>query len=180
MMLDIGVNADTTPYMAPPGEEGLDLSYEGGEFKAFDGLSEQVASLSGCCYVDLCTHHDRIEVQTGHWNTQLRRLVDVYLDYRDRDQGDGMLNIPDSFIIPDVNHCMSLADIELVDLFGRRRTPLRLQPSHIYPNETLIFYGYLGCSPLYPTVTISLCTLAAYHQSHWTCPQFSIQAQCTP
>lgn len=34
-------------YTAPPGEEGLDLSYEGGEFEAFDGLSEQVASLSG-------------------------------------------------------------------------------------------------------------------------------------
>ncbi|KAG1816414.1 uncharacterized protein BJ212DRAFT_1199666, partial [Suillus subaureus] len=117
MMSDIGVNADTTPYMAPPGEEGLDLSYEGGEFKAFDGLSEQVTSLSGCHYVDLHTRHDRIEVQTGHWNTQLSRLVDVYLDYWDRNQGDGMPSIPDSFIIPDVNHCVLLADIELVDLF---------------------------------------------------------------
>ncbi|KAG1810628.1 uncharacterized protein BJ212DRAFT_1205925, partial [Suillus subaureus] len=76
------------------------------------------------------------------------------------------------------NHCMSLADIELVDLFGRWRTPLQSQPSHIYPNETLIFYGYLSCSPLYPMVTISLHTLTAYHQLHRTCPWFSIQAQC--
>ncbi|KAG1743589.1 uncharacterized protein EDB91DRAFT_1051106, partial [Suillus paluster] len=52
------------------------------------------------------------------------------------------------------------------------------QPSHIYPNETLIYHGYLGCSPLYLTVAISLRTLAAYHQSHRTCPRFSIQAQC--
>jgi hypothetical protein len=24
--------------------------------------------------------HDRIEIQTGHWNTQLDRLVNAYLD----------------------------------------------------------------------------------------------------
>ncbi|KAG1894971.1 uncharacterized protein F5891DRAFT_1130758 [Suillus fuscotomentosus] len=48
----------------------------------------------------------------------------------------------------------------------------------MYPNETLIYNGYLGCSPLYPNIAISLCTLAAYRQAHRTCPQFSIQAQC--
>lgn len=105
-----------------------------------------------------------------------------------------MPSIPEDAIIPDGSHCVSLGDIELVNIFsvcllfwllsvgnfstGHQRTPLRPQPSHVYPNETLIYHGYLGCSPLYPTVTISLWTLAAYHQSHWICPQFSIQAQC--
>ncbi|KAG2114526.1 hypothetical protein DEU56DRAFT_933756 [Suillus clintonianus] len=42
----------------------------------------------------------------------------------------------------------------------------------------LIYHGYLGCSPLHPTVAISLRTLAAYRQSHRTCPRFSVQAQC--
>ncbi|KAG1848222.1 hypothetical protein F4604DRAFT_1594049 [Suillus subluteus] len=42
----------------------------------------------------------------------------------------------------------------------------------------LIYHGYLGCSPLHPTVAISLRMLAAYQQSHRTCPRFSIQAQC--
>ncbi|KAG1839898.1 hypothetical protein DFJ58DRAFT_718476 [Suillus subalutaceus] len=50
--------------------------------------------------------------------------------------------------------------------------------SHRYPNETLIYHGYLGCSPLYPSVAISIRTLATYRQYHQTCPQFSIQAQC--
>ncbi|KAG1895009.1 uncharacterized protein F5891DRAFT_1130725 [Suillus fuscotomentosus] len=31
---------------------------------------------------------------------------------------------------------------------------------------------------MYPSVAISLCTLAAYCQSHRTCPRFSIQSQC--
>ncbi|KAG1719981.1 hypothetical protein EDB19DRAFT_1898574 [Suillus lakei] len=86
-----------------------------------------------------------------------------------------MPSIPE---IIDGSHCLLLADIELVDIFGCHRATLQPQPSHIYPNETLIHHGYLGCSPLYPTVAISLRTLAAYRQSHWTCPCFSVQAQC--
>ncbi|KAG0706446.1 hypothetical protein DFH29DRAFT_872226 [Suillus ampliporus] len=155
MMMDNGFDTDLTPYTALPGEEGLDLSYEGGEHEVFDGLSQHIASLSGCHYLDPRTRHDCIEVQTEHWNTQIDHLVNEYLDYRDRDRGDGMPRIPEileDVIISDGSHCLSLADIELVDIFG--------------------------CSPLYPTVAISLQTLAAYRQSHRTCPHFSVQAQC--
>ncbi|KAG9309559.1 hypothetical protein JVU11DRAFT_10538 [Chiua virens] len=49
-------------------------------------------------------------------------------------------------------------------------------PNHVYPNETLILSGYLGCVPLFPTIAISLRTLAAFHQLHCSCPRFSIQA----
>ncbi|KAG1773750.1 hypothetical protein EV702DRAFT_1200889 [Suillus placidus] len=61
---------------------------------------------------------------------------------------------------------VSLSEIELIDIFTRRRSSLRSQPHHQYPNETLIHHGYLGCPPLYPTVAISLHTLAAYRQTH--------------
>ncbi|KAG2352683.1 hypothetical protein BDR07DRAFT_1454895 [Suillus spraguei] len=44
-------------------------------------------------------------------------------------------------------------------------------------SSTLIYHGYIGCAPLYPTAAISLCTLAAYRQIHRSCPRFSIQAQ---
>ncbi|KAG1855816.1 hypothetical protein C8R48DRAFT_749256 [Suillus tomentosus] len=72
-------------------------------------------------------------------------------------------------ITSDGRNCLSLADIELVDIFGRQRMTLWPRPSHVYPNEVLIYHGYLGCSPLYPSVAISLRTLAAYRH---------IQAQC--
>ncbi|KAG2344689.1 hypothetical protein BDR05DRAFT_881947, partial [Suillus weaverae] len=42
----------------------------------------------------------------------------------------------------------------------------------------LIYYGYIGCAPMFSTTAISLCTLTAYRQSHCTCPCFGIQAQC--
>ncbi|EGN97916.1 hypothetical protein SERLA73DRAFT_109190 [Serpula lacrymans var. lacrymans S7.3] len=76
------------------------------------------------------------------------------------------------------SECLSLKDVELVDMFVRQRASLFPQPSHQFPNETLIYHGYLGCSSLYPTVAISLRTLAAYRQIHRTCPRLSVQAQC--
>jgi hypothetical protein len=48
----------------------------------------------------------------------------------------------------------------------------------MYPNETLIYHGYIGCAPVYPTIAISLRTLAAHHQTHRVCPSFGFQAQC--
>jgi CxC1 like cysteine cluster associated with KDZ transposases len=47
-----------------------------------------------------------------------------------------------------------------------------------YANKTLLRDGYLGSSPLQPTVAFSVRTLAAYRQAHRTCPRFSIEAQC--
>ncbi|KAG2149218.1 hypothetical protein DEU56DRAFT_729540 [Suillus clintonianus] len=93
-----------------------------------------------------------------------------------------------------VDASFSINDIELIDTFSkfetvryifylflfaaRRHTHLQPLLLHQYPNKTLIYYGYIGCAPMYPSVAISLCTLSAYRQSHRTCPRFSIQSQC--
>ncbi|TFK46595.1 hypothetical protein OE88DRAFT_1638090, partial [Heliocybe sulcata] len=42
---------------------------------------------------------------------------------------------------------------------------------------TLLCNGYIGCSPLYPTVAISIRTLAVFRQTHRVCPRLSIQAE---
>ena len=47
MMVDHGMDVDSLPYTAPPGEEGLDLSHAGGEREAFEGLADQIADISG-------------------------------------------------------------------------------------------------------------------------------------
>ncbi|KAG1722925.1 uncharacterized protein EDB91DRAFT_1063688 [Suillus paluster] len=80
--------------------------------------------------------------------------------------------------IPLDDFCPGLSNIELVDTFFRRRASFESLPYHKYPNETLIYNGFLGCSPLYPNVAITLHTLAAYRQAHRSCPQFSLQAHC--
>ncbi|KAF8452808.1 hypothetical protein L210DRAFT_3320488, partial [Boletus edulis BED1] len=72
----------------------------------------------------------------------------------------------------------TLGDIEIIDIFSRHKVTFLPRPNHTFPNETLIYHGYLGCSPVFPTVAISLRMLSAYRQAHRVCPRFSIHAQC--
>lgn len=58
----------------------------------------------------------------------------------------------------------------------RRTVSLPVHAVEIYPNETLLRNGFLGCSPLTPTVAITIRSLSAYQQMHRTCPRFSIYA----
>ena len=58
----------------------------------------------------------------------------------------------------------------------RKTVSLPIAEAEIYPNETLLRNGYLGCSPLTPTVAISLRSLRAYRQTHRTCPRYSVDA----
>ncbi|KAG1770316.1 hypothetical protein EV702DRAFT_1249639 [Suillus placidus] len=109
---DTGIDFDDEPYTAPPGEEGLNISHEGGEYEAFEGLSEQVASLSNYRYVDSRTRNDHIELQTEQWSSQIDQLVKAYLDYRLRDHGDGMPCIPDVDVAIDGSDGLSLTDID--------------------------------------------------------------------
>lgn len=158
-------------------------------------LSRLLLISSTSRYIDHRTREDRTESQTNHWQLQLDLLVDAYLDYRFRDSGDSLPTFDDMSAEPllDDSSSVSLTNIELIDLFSmfnessnssransfleRSHSSLRSQPSHRYPNETLIYHGYIGCAPLYPTAAISLRTLAAYRQIHRSCPRFSIQAQ---
>ncbi|KAF8120558.1 hypothetical protein EV363DRAFT_1112407, partial [Boletus edulis] len=59
-----------------------------------------------------------------------------------------------------------------------RRGSFHLSSSQQFPNKSLISHGYLGCSPLHPTVAVSIRTLAVFRQYHRYCPGFSIHAQC--
>ncbi|KAI5994654.1 hypothetical protein EDD15DRAFT_2165647 [Pisolithus albus] len=102
----------------------------------------------------------------------MEQLVNAYLDYRYRDTGDGLP-------APEESEASTqyLMDVELVDMFTRRCATLPYKLHHLYPNEVLIYHGYIGCSPVLPTVSVSLRTLASYHQIHRICPRFGIQAQ---
>ena len=75
--------------------------------------------------------------------------------------------------------CLVLYPSSTANLFAVRREAIfPVYPGDVYPNETLLYHGYISCSPVQPTLAISLRTLAAYRQSHRACPRFSIEAQC--
>ncbi|KAG1749166.1 uncharacterized protein EDB91DRAFT_1235645 [Suillus paluster] len=81
MLADVNVDIDNIPYTAPPGEEGMDFSHEGGEHEAFEGLAQQMADLSGCIQAQckaLCHLHN-IPYQS-YLNTQFLDACDIYLE----------------------------------------------------------------------------------------------------
>lgn len=118
------------------------------------------------------------------------KLVDAYLKLQSMDNGEGFLESstqPGESVGPPIQ-------IEVVDIFCeshvipfayvvnsfvvRRQLNIPVLSGDVYPNESLLHRGYLGSSPLQPTLAFSIRTLAAYRQSHRTCPRFSIEAQC--
>ncbi|KAG1884166.1 hypothetical protein F4604DRAFT_1920017 [Suillus subluteus] len=78
----VDIQPESIPHSLPPGEEEVELSHEGGEYEVFEGLAQQMADISGCRYMDPRTRTDHIEVQNEHWDIQMDRLVEVYLNYR--------------------------------------------------------------------------------------------------
>ncbi|KAG1740915.1 hypothetical protein EDB19DRAFT_1908233 [Suillus lakei] len=64
-MMDCNMDIEALLHIAPPGEEGMELSYVGGEYEAFEGLAKQIMDISGYCYVDLHTQQDCTENQTN-------------------------------------------------------------------------------------------------------------------
>lgn len=71
--------------------------------------------------MDPRTRHDHIKLQNNHWDMQMDKLVNAYLDYQSRDSGDGM---PSSGSVvsnedPSLNAVPVLSNIELVDTFCR-------------------------------------------------------------
>jgi len=78
----------------------------------------------------------------------------------------------------------SIQDIELVDIFckslqsvsimiillphceGRCKATLVAHQYHLFPSENLIYHGYIGCSPVFPTLAISICMLDTFCHIH--------------
>ena len=123
---------------------------------------------------------DRTWVRTREWQQQLPALVDGFLAWKA-----GVRHCPADDVLS--------WDVMLVDFNGE---PCALYPYTVmtssierrlgavtpasveeYPNESLARQGYLGTSPLRPSVAIVFNTLEAYRQLHHACPRLSIQAQ---
>ncbi|KAI9449024.1 hypothetical protein HD554DRAFT_2044479 [Boletus coccyginus] len=139
------------------------------------------------CPPDDRSRRDRIAIQHDQWDVQMSCLVSAYLDYRLRNSGDGFPSSEVPAVSPEADEEAlgyppgTVVDVELIDIFSqvhttRRKATLIARRGHIYPNENLVYHGYIGCSPIRPSLAISLRTLAAFRQAHRTCPRFSIQA----
>ncbi|KAG9313581.1 hypothetical protein JVU11DRAFT_5911 [Chiua virens] len=162
----------------PPCAPSVDLSCEDEiDWEILTEMASQMAKHNGYKRVDDRVRTDRMEAQTKHWALQMDCLVATYLEYRAKEAGDGIPSGQPDVLPGDCENCQIL-DIGLVDVFTYKCGSFPLSSSQEFPNEWLISHGYLGCSPLHPTVAVSIQTLAVFQQYHHSCPGFSIQAQC--
>jgi hypothetical protein len=69
------------------------------------------------------------------------------------------LSIPQAWLLPQCEEC--------------RRPNFVHLPGGRTINETLVRYGYIGCSPEFVSTAVSFPVLAAYRQFHRVCPYFS-------
>ena len=122
----------TIAHIPPPGEEECEMNHEGGEYKVFEGLIEDIAQATGLYVITLCvpisltyshasSHHidscpcmDHVEIQTDNWKMQLDRLVNTYLLYWQLNCGDGLPKAPDP---PEDSTLLPLFMIEVLDCY---------------------------------------------------------------
>jgi len=119
---------------------------------------------------------------------QMTLLVEAYLTYLNNDDGE-LRSCPP---LPD--DPAGVVDIEIIDVFcmycfffpfngltstctDRKRLQLPSSSHDVFPNVTLMRHGFIGTSPLSPSVAISIRTLAVYRQTHRVCPRLSVRAE---
>ncbi|KAG6371001.1 hypothetical protein JVT61DRAFT_10719 [Boletus reticuloceps] len=156
----------------PFGSAESDKEDDDDRYNMEDEFTDLTKHMSSWHHPDTRNHRDRTAIQHDQWDIQMTYLVDAYLDYRSRDSGDGFPTSVQSAVSPEADEEPpehppgTIVNIELVDMFTRRRATLVTRQGHLYPNENLLYHGYIGCSPVYPAIAISLRTLAAFRQAH--------------
>ncbi|PIL29409.1 hypothetical protein GSI_09461 [Ganoderma sinense ZZ0214-1] len=147
----------------PPGEEGMFLSHEGGEDELCQSLFEETKRKR----VDGRLRHDRTERQNMQWQIHRDDLIHAYLEWQA-----GLC--PDE---TDLEDALPPFEMVLVDFFDTSKQTFRRTSPTEPVNIVLAREGYLGTSPIAPTVAVAFQTLEAYRQLHRVCPRLSLQAQ---
>ncbi|KAJ6568722.1 hypothetical protein B0H19DRAFT_1065531 [Mycena capillaripes] len=139
----------------PPGEEGMLQSHAGGEAvfqEMFDTFRRR----------DSRVRSERVQIAVDKWRSQMDRLVDAYLEY----QASGAVTVDASIDWP--LNVLSFSE-NGIQMFSH-------PPGASRANQTLLRYGYLGCSPESPAMAFPLEFLEQFRQIHRVCPRFSFDA----
>ncbi|KAK7039291.1 hypothetical protein VNI00_010196 [Paramarasmius palmivorus] len=150
------------PPAFPPGEEGVLMSHEGGEYGYHNFLSSfsDIPRLS-----DTRTRVDRTEKQTKMWTEQLPYLTDAYLAFKAHG--------------PPTNTDKQQQewDVHIMDFnINEPRTLFHISDQARSTNESLIRHGYLGASSQQVTLAFSFSLFDIYRQLHRVCTRLSIDA----
>ncbi|KAG2341415.1 hypothetical protein BDR05DRAFT_1001795 [Suillus weaverae] len=99
------------------------------------------------------------------WSRQMPDLIAAYLRWKLHEAS-----------VPPVDPGPFEFDVSTVDVFAFVSSTSIPQAAEEPANVSLINVGLIGCSPIQPTIAISLKCLKLYHQVHRRKPSFNIQA----
>ncbi|KAH7914663.1 hypothetical protein BJ138DRAFT_999608 [Hygrophoropsis aurantiaca] len=158
------------------GEQVLDISHGGGEFKALaqevmGDFWESDRKTQSTRRADHRTRRDRVLRRVEAFNSQIGELTDAYLKWshnRSMKRSQGIFNELQSeeFRV----YLMCIASI------GAENVSICILPSDIFVASALVRRGVVPCSPISPTVAISIDALELYRVAHLRSPHLSIQA----
>jgi CxC1 like cysteine cluster associated with KDZ transposases len=133
---------------------------------------------------DYRTRHLREQCMHASWDAQITDLVNAYLNWRYRpvpDLGSPLNNNQRFFEVTAIdikgNYIfLSLPYFSLSQITDRVHFCKITYQCNEHANVTLIWAGFLGCSPVNPSVAISLECLELYHQIRRRQSSFILQA----
>ncbi|KAF7967191.1 hypothetical protein HWV62_35590 [Athelia sp. TMB] len=174
--------------------EPLEISHAGGEFKALNQeltwniYQMYVISPSSARDVpDTCitsyhpekrrrrdnrTRRDRNKIREDTFRIQMPAMRAAYLDYSFA-QAVNQGNDSASAAPPADSGSMT---VKVVKPFSSEDVQITILPTNKYITSALVHQGLLPCSPISPTVAISIEAMELYRVAHLRCPHLSIQA----
>ncbi|KAG0695695.1 hypothetical protein DFH29DRAFT_984896 [Suillus ampliporus] len=181
------------------GEERIEISNAGGEFKDLarevfgDFWKPTERQYGRSTRVDHRTRRDRIQRRIDAFNKQMPAMVDAFLDWSntrakskirgffgvqsgadlDPDSGSWPVTVVDLFREILQSYSMFIADIMVID---SEIVSIGIKPTDAFLTSALVRQGLVPCSPITPSVAITIDAIEFYRVAHLRNPHFSIQA----
>ncbi|KAH7904942.1 hypothetical protein BJ138DRAFT_1118930 [Hygrophoropsis aurantiaca] len=170
------------------GSEALEISHGGGEFE------ELTRELRGDFWmmnnahksrtrrhrgVDYRTRRDRVQRRVDAFNQQLDALTNAYMQWslaRGKNGVRGFFEERRCSPNIDLDINAGQTTIKVVDIFCTASTTLAILPTDTFVASALVRQGIIPCSPISPTVGITIDTIDFFRVARQRNPHFSIQA----
>ncbi|EMD33917.1 hypothetical protein CERSUDRAFT_97846 [Gelatoporia subvermispora B] len=142
-----------------------DISHEGSEYQdMYEHMLDLRRTSKRYSRIDVRTRRDRLRALQHNWDEQMPHLVNAYLQWKH-----GHTLPPDGLGEHTIFHITAIYSHRRDDKLSVPQLPNELA------NVALIRQGLLGCSPVVPSVALSLDTLELYHRLRRRHAQLSIQ-----
>ncbi|KAG1844390.1 hypothetical protein F4604DRAFT_1884460 [Suillus subluteus] len=165
------------------GSEPVDISHAGSEF--FELTREMMGDFwnvsSWAQHPDYRTRRNRTQRRTEAFDNQMPVLIHAYLDWHlvnSATGGQGFFSHCTAAAcqgtIPDIN--AGAIAIKVVDMFYTEKVPLTILTTDFFIASALFNQGVVPCSPISPSMGVTIESLNFYHIARQHNPHFSIQA----